>query len=168
FATKRFRVVGSLNMGLCRGGSILLGASAACGQWNYPLLIAFLCVSSYTASVSFIAARETERNKLCVSRWMPFSALLICFTVLFCEKASFVSGGAAAAVLVLTCVWAVKLKSSPDVAVVKSGVTVYLRGLLLIQTVFCGLMPGAGTWAAIILLLLIPISTLLEKKFYAT
>jgi 4-hydroxybenzoate polyprenyltransferase len=85
--TKRLPVIGALNMGLCRGLSLLLGAAAAphhellwplltAGRMNY-VLVAFGLVTLYIAAVTHLARFETRAGTSVVARWLPMLVLVV-------------------------------------------------------------------------------------------
>jgi 4-hydroxybenzoate polyprenyltransferase len=92
--TKRLPVIGALNMGLCRGLSLLLGAAAAphgellwglltTGRLNY-LLVAFALVTLYIAALTHLAGYETKKGAPFVAKWLPMLVLAIgapCFLI---------------------------------------------------------------------------------------
>jgi 4-hydroxybenzoate polyprenyltransferase len=62
FASRRQRWLGILNMGACRGASLLLGASAATSPDRWPAVVIFAAVgiALYIVLVSRIALNETQ------------------------------------------------------------------------------------------------------------
>ena len=60
------------------------------------------------------------------------------------------------------------LAGAPTPTVLGKAIGALIRGLLLMQAAFCATVSGPGTLAAGVLLLLMPASTLLAKRFYAT
>jgi len=91
--TSGLRVVRPVNMGLCRGASLLLGA-AVVGGWpavTHPLvLVAAATLTLYVASVTAIAANETAEVRVGWVRWAPAAALAAGLTavmaVLLCAQ----------------------------------------------------------------------------------
>jgi 4-hydroxybenzoate polyprenyltransferase len=61
--TKREAIIGPLNMGLCRGASLLIGAAAfgPDALWTPVVLVAAGGLTLYVASVTLIASKETVR-----------------------------------------------------------------------------------------------------------
>ncbi len=93
--TKHLPVIGALNMGACRGLSLLLGAAAAphsdllwrlCagGRLN-PLLIACALVTLYIAAVTHLARFETKAQSPPHAKWLPPLVLAI-FSVSFLSQ----------------------------------------------------------------------------------
>jgi len=171
FFFKRFLIFGCINMGLCRGVSLLMGASAlgfACLR-STPVLLGAASLVLYVSTVTFLAARETEQIAFGLLRWLPLLALLP-VSVLFQSlenatlRAILLTLGAGAWVW-----WHCRsLSGTPTPQVLGKAVGGLIRGLLLIQAAFCATVSGPGSLAAGILLLLIPVSALLAKRFYAS
>ena len=171
FITRQFLLIACINMGLCRGASLLLGASVlgfACLR-STPVLLAAASLTLYVATVTFLAARETEQIAFGLLRWLPLAALLPVAVLFLCL------GNATLPAILLALgagawVWwhCRSLSGTPTPQVLGKAIGGLIRGLLFIQAAFCATVSGPGTLAAGILLLLIPVSTLLAKRFYAT
>ena len=84
--TKHLPVIGALNMGVCRGLSVLLGATAAphpellwrlliAGRLD-PLLIACGLVTLYIAAVTHLARFETKAQAPPLAKWLPALVML--------------------------------------------------------------------------------------------
>ena len=107
FLTKKIPVIGALNMGVCRGMSLLLGAASGLGpgpqmpdaaanpaviqpalassggqQFFVFAIGAALIVALYIAAVTNLARHETKRDYPRLPRMLPLGALLIGFVVL--------------------------------------------------------------------------------------
>jgi 1,4-dihydroxy-2-naphthoate octaprenyltransferase len=171
FFTKRFLILGCINMGLCRGVSLLLGASALgfASMRSVPVVLGAACLMLYIATVTFLAARETEQIAFGALRWLPLLPLLLLVVLAIgLESASVLT-----LLLSLGCatwVWwhCRSLSGAPSPQVLGRAIGGLIRGLLLMQAALCATVPGPGTLVAGLLLLLIPVSTLLAKRFYAT
>jgi 4-hydroxybenzoate polyprenyltransferase len=171
FFFKRFLILGSLNMGLCRGVSLILGASALglASLRSTPVLLAAVCLTLYISTVTFLAARETKQIAFGALRWLPLPPLLL-MAVLFVR----LDDATLPAILLALCAvaWAWwhchSLSGTPAPQVLGKAIGGLIRGLLFMQAAFCATVSGPGTLAAGLLLLLIPVSTLLAKRFYAT
>ncbi|MCP4451933.1 MAG: UbiA family prenyltransferase [Planctomycetes bacterium] len=171
FVTKRCLVLGCINMGLCRGVSLLLGASALgfAPLLSTPVLLGVACVTLYISTVTFLAARETEEIAFGLLRWLPLCPLWL-MGALFVQLDS---ATLLTRLLALGCVtwvgWQCRsLSGTPAPQILGKAIGGLIRGLLLMQAAFCATVSGPGTVAAAVLLLLIPVSTLLAKRFYAT
>jgi len=79
YITCRIRVLGPVNMGLCRAASLLLGASAAVGWRGLtgPVPFASMTIGLYVFAVTVIAMRETQTTAVGVKRWLPSVALMV-------------------------------------------------------------------------------------------
>ncbi len=174
FVTKQRLILGSLNMGLCRGVSLLLGASALglSPLHSTPVLLGAACVTGYISTVTFLAARETKQITFGPLRWLPLCPLLL-MAILLVQGNSVSLYMLPAILLALAQVAWVgwhchSLSGTPAPQVLGKAIGGLIRGLLLMQAAFCATVSGPGTLAASLLLLLIPVSTLLAKRFYAT
>ena len=179
--TKHLPLIGALNMGVCRGLSVLLGAAAAAhsellwrllsaGRLN-PLLIAVSLVTLFIAAVTHLARFETKAKSPLLAKWLPGCALLA-GAVLFLAQVrtpTFWSTTAIFSVAVLSA-FAVALHLARDAgAPVPPCIGQLIRLLLLIQTAFCA---AAGTvessLCAALLLIAWPLSRAVSKRFYAS
>jgi 4-hydroxybenzoate polyprenyltransferase len=171
FFFKRFLILGSINMGLCRGVSLMLGASALglASLFSTAVLLSAACLTLYVSSVTFLAARETERIAFGLFRWLPLPPLLL-MAVLFVRMETTALPAMLLALGGVAWVWwhCHSLSGTPAPQVLGKAIGGLIRGLLFMQAAFCATVSGPGTLAAGLLLLLIPVSTLLAKRFYAT
>ena len=171
FRTKHFAVAGSLTMGLCRGMSLLLGASAAGLQGlSHPaVLVAAAGITLYIAAVTAVAFRETERVRLGVLRWLPLAmaVLALVAAALLAGPATVIGAVAAVIALCEIALWGFRLKGTPGPEQVGPAIGGLLRAEVLLQAAFCGLVPGAAAVAAGVLLMW-PLSLLLARRFRAS
>ncbi len=179
--TKHLPVLGALNMGVCRGLSVLLGASAAphgdllwrllaAGRLQ-PLLIAIALVTLFIAAVTHLARFETKAQSPLLAKWLPAFVLLGGSALFLTQVRTFTYWSTAAvfAVAVLGAV-AVAIHLTRDAtAPVPPFIGQLIRLLLLLQTAFCA---AAGTiessLCAALLLLAWPVSRVVSKRFYAS
>ena len=179
--TKHLPVLGALNMGVCRGLSVLLGASAAphgdllwrllaAGRLQ-PLLIAIALVTLFIAAVTHLARFETKAQSPLLAKWLPACVLLGGSALFLTQVRTFTYWSTAAvfAVAVLGAV-AVAIHLTRDAtAPVPPFIGQLIRLLLLLQTAFCA---AAGTiessLCAALLLLAWPVSRVVSKRFYAS
>ena len=172
FVTKSIPYVGRLNMGLCRGASLLLGASVAgaASMRSVPVIVAAVGVTLYVSAVTAIAARETVLERIGAKRWLPLGYAAICFAVLFLVvPAVTVTSFVLAVLMVLwSAWWGSRLGGIPQLVVVSLGIAAFLKGLLLAQAVFCALTPGIGSLISLPLLLLCLGIIFLSRRFRAT
>lgn len=179
--TKHLPVIGALNMGLCRGLSVLLGAAAAphgdllwrllaAGRMNY-LLIAVALVTLYVAAITHLARFETKAAVPLVAKWLPMLTLLAGAALFLLQvrastfwSASLVFGVAVAGS------FSAALALTRDAALpVPPVIGQLIRLLLLVQTAFCAAAGSVGSsLAAALLLLAWPISRAISKRFYAS
>ncbi len=179
--TKHLPVIGALNMGVCRGLSVLLGAAAAphgdllwrllaAGRVN-PLLIAVALVTLYIAAVTHLARFETKAKSPPLAKWLPALALLAGAALFLAQvrTPTFWSTTAIFSVAVLSA-FAVAIHLARDAsAPVPPCIGQLIRLLLLIQTAFCA---AAGTvessLCAALLLIAWPVSRAVSRRFYAS
>jgi len=84
---KRRKVGGPITMGLCRGGSVLVGAAFATETYAMPPVAIAACVAwVYTASLTFIAAGEASGRRPGKGAHVPGLVLLAgCIAMLKCS-----------------------------------------------------------------------------------
>ncbi len=166
--TKNIAAAGPVNMGLCRGFNLLLGMSAT--EINlFPGAIVFLLPVIYIASITLISQEEVKALhfwKLKISLLLYSSVLLlilslsiftssvnICF--IFCWLFFGYS-------IITSLLVAIKEPSAETIRkAVKSGVI----NLILLDATLAS---GNNVVLAVIILLLLPVSRLLAKKFAVT
>jgi 4-hydroxybenzoate polyprenyltransferase len=180
-ATKHLLVIGALNMGMCRGLSMLLGATAVShGDLTYRLLalgrldhlgIAVGTVVLYIAGVTHLARFETRAAVPPAAKWLPAVVLLIGAT-LFALELSPIAQGASVPLFLIALFSACQVgwRLTRDAAApVPPEIGNLIRLLLLVQAAFCAATGGvAGSLAAGALVLLWPISRVLSRWFYAS
>jgi 4-hydroxybenzoate polyprenyltransferase len=171
---KRIPLLGPLNMGLCRGLLLLLGASVLSAPvlLSPPVLLSAASQTLFVAFVSRMAARETERYGSGPIRWMPGIVLLLWFigirTIALPAESNgplfmLVSGAAAG--------WAIHagylLKQGLAPAGIQRCIGRFLRGLLLIQAAVVAF--GGGPVVLVLLLAgLLPLTGILGKRYYSS
>jgi len=172
--SKHLPVVGPLNMGLCRGLSLLLGAAAAgpgrSGAWCVMIGAGTLVL--YVAAVTAVAAGETRARRLTLKRYLPAAALAAGFTALYAELLWPLTAGVrwsmvlAAAGTAWALWWGRRLKGAPRPEAVQRAVGGLLGGLLLIQASLVAVAaPAGGLWVAAALLGAWFAATLLARRF---
>ncbi|MBU0679504.1 MAG: UbiA family prenyltransferase [Verrucomicrobia bacterium] len=77
FSLKSLPFLGHVNMGLCRGLSLLLGAAAvpALHPFSSTVVGAAIVLSIYVALISYIAAQEIAPRDMSVEAWLPLLTL---------------------------------------------------------------------------------------------
>ncbi|MBI4027198.1 MAG: UbiA family prenyltransferase [Verrucomicrobia bacterium] len=172
---KTIAFAGPLNMGICRGLSLFLGASAA--PFTATVVCAGATLALYIAAVTHIARRETEARLIGRERWMPVMAVgmgLACFTLTgsqcsLMERMGFV----VASGFTMGNAWmaGAKLKNdAPPPAGVMRAVGLWISALLLLQASFSlGSSAGRnGMNAGLALIALWPVNRFLSRRFHAS
>jgi len=182
-ASSRVSVAGPVNMGLCRGVSLLLGASAA-GDWQAALsptvLIAAGMIAIYIAAVTAIADRETATSRIGLIRWAPAAVLLVgCVAIISVQPALVASlwpirsihplvwlAGALAIITGWSVLCGRRLAGVCGPDRVGKTIGMFVRGLLPIQAALAVISGDeAGRWAAAGLLSAWPMAGLLARRF---
>lgn len=169
FVTRRSAVLGVFNMGLCRGTSVLLGASVA-GMFHPMVLIVAAGVTFFIMEVSVVALCEAEGKIRKGSRWLPAFALFIFFATFFLRLGKLsVAGLILASAAVIWCVLRGRaLGSASDGKGVSQEVGMFLRGQLIVQAAVCSSTGFEGIVAAVCLLLICPVGIVLSRSFYSS
>jgi len=173
---KRVPVWGPINMGICRGLSLLLGAAAAGPEFlrNPAVCIAAAGLVAYIAAVTAIAAAETATARLRFRRWLPGLSVGACFGALYvwARPDTIPPLALAGTLAALALVWAAwcghRLSGRVPATVTMQTVGKLIRGLLLIQAAFVAthLWPGAAL--AAVLLAGWPLGAWMGRHFYAS
>jgi len=79
FGSRRVRQLGFLNMGTCRGVSLLLGAAAAQPpqEWPPAVAVAAAGVGLYITAVTWLAVDETQRKELKINIGLLIRLLIV-------------------------------------------------------------------------------------------
>ena len=175
--TKRIRLAapGAVNMGLCRGLSLLLGAAAAGGMDSWPVLTSALGLTAYIAVVTWIARGETRPARLGAKRFAP--------VILLAGWLGFVlvparTGGrlelmaqAAAAIPALCALgwvgWCgLRLGGRAAPGDIQRAVGGLIGALLPIQATLCASASPPGLIAAAVLMAAWPVFAVLSRRFH--
>lgn len=140
---KRIPVFGPLNMGACRGLSLLLGATG--------FTPAAVVLALYIAVVTGIARHETTDRTIGFVRWLPAFVLATGFAAI---HPTFV------AVIPIVLAWLGGRETN-----VPKAVGVWIGALLPVQAAFCA---DANPVVAAVLLALWPVFRVLSRWFYAS
>ena len=173
--TKRFEIVGALNMGLCRALSLYAGAVVAFPS-AFPrtksVILGASMVALYIAAVTNLARHETSAHVPVTARVLPVLATLLALVLLtlgtgplFLSPATACS--ACAVILVLRETIALfRVPTAP----LPPRIGALIRLLLFLQASLCLVVPlSEVSWAcAIFLLLLFPVHGALARRFYAS
>lgn len=169
---KRIPIFGSINMGLCRGASLWMGAAAA--GWAPVdvdrVVVAAVGLCLYIAAVTSLASRETEKVAMPVRRWMPGLAVLLCMAYIGCIDGIYNPAYLALATgaVAWPCLRAYRLGPIPEPRILMPAIGGFIRGLLLIQGAFSATLFPLGGIAAAALLLAWPASAYVARRFYAS
>lgn len=174
---KRIRGLGPLNMGICRGLSLLLGAVAAIG-WsallNTTAVVSACFLAAYIAGVTAIASRETRPCRTGPVRYFPLGILVVWLSSLFIvgRSTQTVALAASSTLAAAAILWAAScgrmLIGRPAPSVVQSTIGRLIRCMILIQAALAASVGGSGLVVATILCALLPVSVWLSRKFYAS
>jgi 4-hydroxybenzoate polyprenyltransferase len=179
---KRMAVFGPLAMGLCRGLSLLLGATgvARCMPHVATPWLAAGMLTLFIAAVTAIARHETQTLRTPVWRLVAPASILFLGMVAFVfvrwdppalvdisRVRAFTLGLAGMAV-----VWAAfvsgTIAGTPAPKTVQKCVGLLLRGLILTQAALCATTGPSGELAALGVLALFPVSGWLGRWFYGS
>jgi 4-hydroxybenzoate polyprenyltransferase len=173
-ATKHIPVIGAVNMGLCRGLSLILGAVAFTGRvWPHEGIVVTgaVLIAAYIAAVTNLARHETRSSSPMTARFMPAVVLLLAFLFFHIGRLPFLvapSTTALAVALTLTAVETGRLgqKDPPPLPPVIGGL---IRILLVIQAALSLVFPSTHGWiTAGVLVLAAPVAKYFGRRFYAS
>jgi 4-hydroxybenzoate polyprenyltransferase len=178
---KRLAVVGPLNMGLCRGFSLLLGAAAGAPEggppWTALVLAAMAGLTLYIALVTHLARIETQANPPAMPRVLPYAGLILAilpffFVALDLRDPFGAFNVALYAVSAYTLYAGFKIhrrlnrEPAPPIPPIIGQL---IRVLLPLQAIWClASRSVSGAIAAMVLLLLWPVSRAVSRRFYAS
>ena len=173
---KRIAIVGPIFMGVCRGLSLLLGASVLGweGIFSPAIIFSAIFLSAFIAAVTHLAVNETDSYGLGAMRWGPALVLLVWFSGLyFLIRPSAVSTLTVSVVLsLLASSWAFYcgslLISGAPSSTVQQTIGRFLQGLLLIQATMIALYGPNAFIIILILMVAWPTSQKLATHFYAS
>jgi 4-hydroxybenzoate polyprenyltransferase len=176
--TKRWEIIGALNMGLCRALSLYAGSVVA-----YPtafprtksVILGASIIGIYIAAVTNLARHETSAHVPATAKVFPFLAALLGMVLLSLGTgALFLSPATAccacAAVLALRETILLFPREPSAVGMLPPRIGAFIRLLLLLQAALCLVVPLSEMgWAcAIVLLLCYPLHGWLARRFYAS
>jgi 4-hydroxybenzoate polyprenyltransferase len=185
---KRFPGVGALNMGLCRGLSMMLGVTAVPhGDLTYRLLqagrlshvlIPVLITTAFIAAVTNLARFETHTLIPRLAKWLPVTTLVIGgFIFLRRLEESGLISSTPLFIIAAACALQVALRLERDAATpVPAEIGKLIRLILLLQASYCASVAALGACfgntvgyaSTVVLLALWPLSRLLSRLFYAS
>ena len=163
------------SMGICRGFSMLMGASVEGyrGASAQSVTITFFGLILFIALVTHIARHEAEAQRPTIPAWarLGLPVLLSIWMGLSLHRTilSFDLSAILAAMSVLwAVVWAIQLKPRATPRQVQSAVGGLIRGLILTQAAWCASAGPQDQGAALLLLVAFPVSGWLGKWFYGS
>jgi 4-hydroxybenzoate polyprenyltransferase len=168
FVARRWVLAGLLTMGLCRGFSVLLGATAV-GPVAFNAHLPWLAaagITLYIMAVSLVAHGETHRQPLGIKPWLPVAAAALLFVMV--GRATPWSAGFTVGALAWLLLRGLALRGQPEPRAVQRSVGCMIRSLLLLQAGLCALMPETGLIPAIGLLIAWPLAALAGRMFYGS
>lgn len=171
---KRVPLAGPVTMGLCRGLSVMIGATAIdeIGLHNPVAYLAAGLIALYIAAVTSIASRETHAKPVGWHRNMPAWVLAFFFTLIIASLNSyelywpFIPFAAAATLWAGWC--AILLGRDKNGRAIPPVIGKLIRDLLLVQAAFCTVQGTEGLAIAGVLLAMFPVSAIVSKRFYAS
>jgi len=178
--SKRVPVLGAINMGACRGLSVLVGVSAV-GPVRAvsPPVVAALGIALYIAFVTAVAADETRCARVGAKRWLPFGALVLLFLLLYASMGSYLSPAlslrnrevfALAGLFACVRAWmaGAALVGEPEPERVMRSVGGLIRVLLPVQAAVASLGGRDGLIVSVMLIGFMPLSSMLARRFYSS
>ena len=176
--TKHVPVTGAITMGLCRGVSFMLGVTAAGGSvLLLPAIAVFVGISLYIAAVTVVASHETKKQPV-RGRRLPWAILVLMFGALYYSllragidpnpTALVVSVGCAAAAICWTSMIGRSLVGEPEPEMTARSIGKLIRALLPIQAAVAALCPYPGIILAAALVMVMPLASVLARRFYSS
>jgi len=174
---KRIPLFGPLNMGLCRGLNLLLGASAMGmpGLTSRVVLMAAALLAAYIAAVTVIAARETSNIPHGSKRWWPaFATAVFLFPlfVYYSQDSHIAAKIFSICIAAVSLIWSwhagVLLSGAPGPGIVPAVVGRFIQGLLFIQALLLSLCEWPAQIVAAGIILALPVFSILARKFYSS
>ena len=175
---KRVAVLGPLNMGLCRGLSLLIGAAAlgAAALVSPAVLVAAGGLTLYVASVTLIAAGETTGR---LRRWLCWAPSAVAILWVLTLDRIFLPGWPLTVLglflsplaIILAVGWSFAAWKAAGTPAISGAVGGFLRALLVFQATmagFCSLFNECGFWSAVAFTFALLVSGLLSRRFYAS
>jgi hypothetical protein len=169
---KRIAWLGPLNMGLCRGLSLLMGA-ALMGPGvpaGMRVLIAATLLTVFIAAITLAARNEAcQDESRRVPKWLAWAIPLILTSgLLALIHTPGLAIGLVAMSLVWTIVWSINLSRASTPAATQRSIGGLIRGLILVQTALCAASGPTGEACALLLLVAFPVAGWLGKWFYGS
>lgn len=169
---KRISWLGPLNMGLCRGLSLLMGAAlfGPDGLASPQVLLAAALLTAFIAAITLAARHEAspdESNR--VPKWLAVLIPVILATgLLALIRTPVLALGLAAMALAWTALWSINLSRATSSLGTQRAIGGFIRGLILVQTALCASSGPTGEACALLLLAAFPVSGWLGRWFYGS
>jgi len=178
--TNRLRLpaLGPVNMGACRGLSLLVGAAAAGGLSAWPAVGSAIGLTAYVAAVTWLASGETRPGNVGLKRFAPLIVLAgwLGFVLVPASSGDRLDSikqalpAIPALCSLLLAAWAaLRLRRRPAPAAVQRSVGALIGALLPIQATLCATAVSTpGLIAAATLLAAGPLFRALSRRFYVS
>jgi len=167
-------------MGLCRGLSVLLGATAATGGEalsSSAVLVGAITIAVYVGAVTILARRETERVQIGWGRWLPAALLVMGYAAVFIyqpwigatwpeglQLTSLFASLSLAVLAVIAAMWAVRHLVGPcGPEQITPAIGALVRAIIVVQAALAATGGPAGLLVAAALVLAWPIAGLLAR-----
>jgi len=174
---KKIGWLGPINMGLCRGLSLMLGASSAGlpALWSHGVLVAAGLLTTYITAVTVIAAKETTNIPPGSKRWGPafsVAVFLVPLSAVNPPDPHILARMFAVCLAFASIVWSwrigVRLSGMPAPGVVPACIGGFIQGLLFIQALLLSLCGWPAQLVAAGIILASPVFSVLARKFYSS
>ncbi|MEI6563928.1 MAG: UbiA family prenyltransferase [bacterium] len=175
-AGKRIAWLSPFAMGICRGLSLLLGASVMGlqGIMAPSVLVAALFLTLFIALITLIARHEANPDDSRIPNWSRWGIpviLTVWLTVTLAPRWTHLTPLTiilTAMSLLWAIVWTAQLNPNAKPRVIQASVAGLIRGLLFTQAAICASCGGTGEGAALLLVFFFPVSGWLGKWFYGS
>ncbi len=168
---KRMAWLAPINMGVCRGLNLLMGAAilGLPGVMSKPVLIAAVLMTAYIALITAAARHEADENGPGIPAWIP---RVMPFTLTAGLLAIIQPRGLALGLALMAVIWSsflsYQLLRSSSPSMTQKTIGWLIRGLILVQATLCASAGPAGQSMAILLLILFPVSGWFSKWFHGS
>jgi 4-hydroxybenzoate polyprenyltransferase len=169
---KRIAWLGPLNMGLCRGLSLLMGAALMGPDvlTGTRILLAASLLTVFIALITLAARNEACQNDSHrIPTWLAWTIPLVLATgLLGLIHTPGLALGLVAMALFWAGLWSINLSRASSPAATQRAIGGLIRGLILVQTALCAASGPTGEACALLLLIAFPIAGWLGKWFYGS
>jgi 4-hydroxybenzoate polyprenyltransferase len=167
---KRIAWLGPLNMGICRGLNLLMGAAliGLHGLISTRVLIAATLLTLFIAAITLAARNEANPDdSRHAPKWLAWALpLILAFGLLSLIHTLGMALGLAAMAIAWTILWSINLSRATTPAATQRAIGGLIRGLILVQTALCAASGPTGEACALLLLVAFPVSGWLGRWFY--